>query len=568
MKRANIITAAVVLSSAIMSLFFLLLNAEITVPTDGGLSLQVANESLRVQMMYSVSVVIFLGAVTHAVQNIWRKNLDTQMQACNAKLTEEVDFHQNAIRTHTTVTISDDAAIITEVNENFEQVFGYKSDEIVGQSQAVLYPHQHLDPVFLEIGEVTRDHKIWTGEQKLRAKNGKTIYTHTTVVPKFDENGNHIQNISLRTDVTAARKAEVDRFLNVVLEELQDEVYIYSVDDLAMKYANRAARQRCEWDLSEVATHHIDDTTDTFDVSFFRHHVKPLKSGEREIVSIELMHPKGPVEIMTRLIHGLDDSPLFLSVLRDISYRREIENAKMESVSVVSHELRSPLTSIKGSLRLLQSGVVGELDPKAMSILDIATRNSERLLLVVNDILDLEKIEANKMDFTMSEIDLVAFLKDAVEMNKGYGYEHSVTIETELPFARAMANGNADRLGQVMTNLMSNAIKFSPLGGIVRVKLAMVGDNWRVSVIDTGPGIPEAARAEMFLPFNQQAPVDGRKRQGSGLGLAIVKSIIRRHSGRVSYISEVGAGSEFYFDIPSAEPVETAGFEAALDHVG
>lgn len=541
---------AIALGLAALAATFAILSLRLYWVPGSTIQQQVPEDFLRQQVLFSVGASLCLIAISYSLSRIRDDQYEEHRHAIFDRHAREIDFHQKAISTHTIVSVTSPDSVFLEVNDNFLEAFGYSEVELIGKSQSMLYSHRHLDPVFLAINDSVKDGRVWSGEEKMRSKSGDIIYVHTTVIPQHDENGDHLRNVTMRTDVTAARKAEADHFLTMMLEELQDEVYIYDAETLKITYVNRSAMARCGWSPADARKNRITDTAPNFDERIFRAHVAPLVAEKVPVVTVEAMHPKGPVEIATRLMKGLDEKQLFVSVLRDISWRKQVEKAKMESVSVVSHELRTPLTSIKGSLRLLQSGVLGELNPKAKSIVDIASRNSDRLLMVVNDILDLEKIQSNQMDFQMEPLDLCKLIKEAVEINQGYADEHGVTFHTILPEERAMIRGDGDRLMQVMTNLMSNAVKFSPSVGIVTVTLRQNSGYWRVSVRDKGPGIPERARATLFKSFAQTTPIDGRKREGTGLGLVIAKTILKFHSSIIDFRSEVGVGTEFFFDIP------------------
>jgi PAS domain S-box-containing protein len=534
----------------VLALAFFAFNISLYLQTDSPFQILLPDGFLATQIYFSLSVVICLACSAYAVWSIDKRKRLAEQAAENAQYLREVDFRRAAIDMHTITSASDEDGGVLDVNENFQKVFGYTRDEIIGKNHSILYKHKHLDEGYLQIRNAVLEKRVWSGEQKLVSKTNEPIFVNTTIIPQFDKDGKHLRSLNIRTDTTAYRRAEANRFLTLMLEELQDEVYIYDVDTLNITYVNRSARARCNWSEDESQSKRINDSSPDFDEIAFRHHVSPLMTGEKAVATIEVMHSKGPVEIATRLYEDLGGQKVFVSVLRDISWRKKVEDAKMESVSIVSHELRTPLTSIKGSLRLLQSGVLGVLEPKAQNIVDIAVRNSDRLVMMVSDILDLEKIEAGQMDFRMEKVNLVDLLTEAAQANKGYGDEHSVKFEIDSAYENAAVLGNHDRLMQVMTNLMSNAAKYSPADGVVKLTISQHSQFWRVSVIDSGPGIPESARDTMFKPFSQQASTDGKKRKGTGLGLVIVKTILKRHHARIDYKSEIGVGTEFFFDIP------------------
>ncbi len=245
-----------------------------------------------------------------------------------------------------------------------------------------------------------------------------------------------------------------------------------------------------------------------------------------------------------------------LFVAHDISKQKEMDRMKGEFVSTVSHELRTPLTSIKGSLGLIKSGTVGEMPPQMESMLDIAYKNSDRLVLLINDILDMEKIEAGQMDYRMRRLDLVSTVRHAIQADSGFGEEYGVEIAiSEVP-ANAYVEGDEIRLAQVLSNLISNAAKFSPVGGRVEVGIDKIGESYRVLVNDNGSGIPDDFKDKIFDKFSQSDSSDTRKSGGTGLGLSIAKAIIERHRGSIDYTSEVGKGTTFFFSLPEFDETE------------
>lgn len=227
--------------------------------------------------------------------------------------------------------------------------------------------------------------------------------------------------------------------------------------------------------------------------------------------------------------------------------------AKSEFLSVVSHELRTPLTSIKGALSLLVDGHIGNFSEKAMGMVGIAHRNTNRLITLVNDILDMEKISSGNMEFKFLPLNLSNLVGDAVESNKGYADEHSVKFILAAPSSNISVHGDADRLTQVIANLLSNAAKFSPEKDEVRISVTQIENIAHVEVSDNGPGIPEKYREHIFGRFTQVDSSHARQKGGTGLGLNISKTIIEMHDGEIDYTSEVGIGSTFFFTLPVSE---------------
>lgn len=265
-------------------------------------------------------------------------------------------------------------------------------------------------------------------------------------------------------------------------------------------------------------------------------------------------------EVVTTPVQ-LHESIQFLAVGRDITERRRVERMKTDFVATVSHELRTPLTSISGSLGLLAGGAGGELGEKARRLIEIALNNSQRLIRLINEMLDIEKIESGKMEFDAQDLPIESLLSQVVDANSGFAEKHQVRVEVGAVPANAAIVADSDRMSQVLTNLLSNAIKFSPVGGVVTLSVSRLSERWRISVADRGPGIAEEFRSRIFGKFAQADGSDSRLVGGSGLGLSIVKEIVVRSGGNVSFSSAAGEGSTFHVDLPAVvmlPPVDDA----------
>lgn len=249
----------------------------------------------------------------------------------------------------------------------------------------------------------------------------------------------------------------------------------------------------------------------------------------------------------------LVDGHRYLAVLRDVTERKQVERMKTEFVSTVSHELRTPLTSIAGSLGLLSGGAAGELPDRAARLVGIAYNNCQRLVRLINDILDIEKIESGQMLFDNRPVDLTQALDGCVHANSGFAEAHRVTIAFAPPSGAATVIADADRLAQIVTNLLSNAVKFSPAGGVVDVDVVALDRRWRVRVADRGPGIPAEFRERIFGKFAQADSSDTRTKGGTGLGLSIVRELAMRMGGSVGFEDREGGGTVFSVDLPAAD---------------
>lgn len=468
----------------------------------------------------------------------------------------QISFQMDALKRHTIISEAEPDGRYRNVNENWEKLFGYTNSEIIGIHSSILFEDDRHDKNFLELQEAINGGLVFSGEQKLVTKSGKFVVVQSTVIPIIDSEGTHIRTLTMQTDTTASKMTEADHFMTVLLKELQEEVYIYEFHNYNIIYMNELALEWCGWTSEESRAKNILHCSFLFDVSAFSHYIKPLLDGTEKAVKIQAKRQKGYVEVITRIHRQPDNTPVFVSILRDITVEKLALKRHMQSVASISHELRAPLTSIKGSLRLLNSGVAGDLEGNMGKLIDIADRNTDRMLTVLDEILDFEKIVANKIEFDLEPVNLTEFLRDAVEINRGFADEHNVNFVTGTLVGQAWVTGDRRRLMQVITNLLSNAAKFSPPGQDVVISVADQGNAWRVSVADRGPGIPIESRDNVFEIFAQLEPADGIQRGGTGLGLAISSKIVEAHSGSLDFDSIVGVGSTFFFDLPKADTLE------------
>lgn len=282
-----------------------------------------------------------------------------------------------------------------------------------------------------------------------------------------------------------------------------------------------------------------------------------IDTGEARIVGIgrevEVVRKDGSTIPLALSVSNvvLDNRRIFTGMLHDLTARKEADRLKNEFVSTVSHELRTPLTSLYGSLKLVLAGVTGAIPEKAKKMLTIAHNNSERLNLLINDILDIQKMEAGRMTYQFQPLDVTALVKKAVEDNRGYASRLHVhlTLLEPLP-QQVFVQGDEMRLCQVLANMLSNAAKFSPSEGSVEVLVERLEGRVRFSVTDHGPGIPEAFQARVFNKFAQEDSSDTRQKGGTGLGLSIAKTLVEDHHGEIGFRTQPGEGTVFFFQLP------------------
>jgi signal transduction histidine kinase len=239
----------------------------------------------------------------------------------------------------------------------------------------------------------------------------------------------------------------------------------------------------------------------------------------------------------------------------DITDLRRLENIKREFVSIVSHELRTPLTSIRGSLGLVINNAAGEVSDRAKELLRVADRNAERLAALIEDLLDIEKLETGKLHLELIPQRLAPLIEQALSANGPYAHAHEVNFTRIGNDADACAAVDSKGLLQVVTNLLSNAVKFSPAGAAVEVILCEGGDQGiRVEVRDHGPGISHAFQPHVFSKFTQSDSSDSRAKGGTGLGLALSKALVEQMGGTIGFETTIGTGTTFFLELPRCTP--------------
>lgn len=269
----------------------------------------------------------------------------------------------------------------------------------------------------------------------------------------------------------------------------------------------------------------------------------------RELEAVKKNGDTFPIELFISKMEVMGQN-LFVGVVRDITERTKIDTMKREFVSVVSHELRTPLTAMIGALGLVNSGSFGELPEKTGSLLQLAQNNAKRLVELVNDILDIDKLESGRVELTLAETDLVELVRQAYTDNLPYAAQCGVHFQIEEPDHPIIAMVDGRRLSQVLANLLSNAAKFSDENDTVTIAIRSDGGTARIAVTDSGPGIPEDSIQKIFGKFYQVDSTDTRGGQGTGLGLAISQAIAMNHNSELKVESTPGEGSTFYFDLP------------------
>jgi len=458
-------------------------------------------------------------------------------------------------------------------NEWFLNTAGLTEENVAGRTLDELFPGKITNRLSNTINDAIngrRSMMLTTRLNKtlfpLLTQTGEEMHQRVTIKP-FGENEGLPRCIIQVEDVTEnnerekilkqkRKEAETDRaYLNAILQgtaegiiTIDSEGVIETYNDMAEKMFGYSPEETIGQGVSILIPE--DDREDHHGyVKNSRLDASRIVNKARGLYGRRKDGSKFPLEINVSKME-IADHVLFIGIVRDITKQKEVDRIKNEFVSTVSHELRTPLTSIKGSLGLVSLGAFGALPEPARDLIEIAKKNSERLINLVNDILDVEKLESGTLALHFERLDLSQLVADAIETNDGLANEFGVRFVPVNLAPDAMVRGDSNRLNQVVANLLSNAAKFSPAGQDVKISVKRQDDLVKVSVSDHGPGIPEEFRSRIFERFSQADGTDTRDKGGSGLGLNITKSFVEKHGGAIDYESEVGVGSTFFFTIP------------------
>ena len=474
--------------------------------------------------------------------------------------------------------------VIRSFNGAAERRLGYKAEEVIGKlSPAVFHDREEVIRRAQELTDsgapvepgfevfVARARKNPAGDTRewtYIRKDGSTFPVSLTVTALRDDSGEINAFLGIATDISAqvmaiqAQRNDETRIKAILDNVLDGIITIGERGDI--ESFNHSAETIFGYEAAEVIGKNVKmlmpepyhGEHDGYLHNYVSTGHKKIIGIGRQVVGRRKDGSTFPMDLaVSEMLLG--EKRIFTGIVRDITERVKIERMKSEFISTVSHELRTPLTSIRGSLALIVGGVVGELPPAAKPLVEIAHKNSERLILLVNDILDMEKIEAGKMEFDMQLVTLMPLLTQALDGNRAYGEQFKVSYELESSLPDVMIKADANRLMQVFANLLSNAAKFSPAGGKVSVSVEQIDKRVRISVKDNGSGIPDEFKGQIFQKFAQADASDTKKKGGTGLGLSITKAIIEQMGGSIGFTSQLNVLTTFFVEFPVWQKAET-----------
>jgi PAS domain S-box-containing protein len=448
---------------------------------------------------------------------------------------------------------------LTRVNRELSRILGYRPREMLAMP-FLDYSHpsdsKRESELFAQL--VSRDLDSFRIEKRAVTKEGRVVWVNVTVFPVFSSLGELQFFVRMVEDITERKRAldalrESEERYRDLFENATDLIQSVRPDG-TFAYVNRSWMQTLGYTSDDVARLHLMDVIHPECRPECEKLFRRVMAGESvDTIQTDFVTSRGEritVEgsVSCRFENGAPSASR--AILRDITERKQLDRLKDEFVSTVSHELRTPLTSIFGSLGLLVGGAAGPLPETIQRMLRIAYTNSERLIRLVNDILDMQKIESGRMEFHLEPLEIAPLVVESVEANRAYAARFKVAYQVEDEAHGAKARVDRDRLLQVLANLLSNAAKFTTPDTTVTVRVEASDAVVRVAVTDHGPGIPAEFRNRIFAKFAQADSSDSRQKGGTGLGLSIAKAIVERLGGEIGYESVVGEGMTFTFTLP------------------
>lgn len=452
--------------------------------------------------------------------------------------------------------------VIVGANSAARALFGYTLEDLVGRQVATLLPARYrtkFTAFYEALARRPRDFRESGTEVRGVRRDGIEFPVHVSF-GDVHVGGQRLFTAIIRDITESKRISQALRDSEAQLRQLTDTVpalIAYVDKDQRLQFHNKAYEEAFGLSHEQI---HQKTLLEVMGADFYagvKDHVAEALGGysvryERAQVSATGRRREYVMDYFPRYGEGKewDQAIGFFALGNDVTELKRVDRMKSEFVSTVSHELRTPLTSIRGSLGLVWGGVTGELPEKAKALVGIAKNNCERLIRLINDILDSEKIESGKMRFEMQPVELAPLMEQVLAANEGFAAQHQVKLVLRAGRHPVSVYADSDRLIQVVTNLLSNAIKFSPAEGTVQILLRCEAERVRVEIRDKGPGIPEEFRKHIFQKFSQADASDTRQRGGTGLGLNISKAIVERMEGSIGFTTEQNVGTTFFFELP------------------
>jgi PAS domain S-box-containing protein len=488
----------------------------------------------------------------------------TQLEQLNHALLLSEQRHRSMLENLPGVVyrcINDDNWTMLFISDEVEKLTGFPAKNFIRNkttsfSQITLPEDTEQNRIVVE-RELALNNRF-SVEYRIRHANGSVRWVQELGRGIFDQNNKLLYIDGFIWDVTAQKEAQLalraseQKLLSlyqlaplaIVLSRFADGTILDANPELyqMLGYEAQSLNHSCFADLTPASYNEQEQ----------QQLLSMQQQGRYGPYEKELLHRDGhlvPVVQSGVLIESASGEKQTWSIIQDITEHKRIELMKNQFVSMVSHELRTPLTSISGALGLLNGGALGEVPTAMQNMLVIAQENSNKLSQLINDLLDIDKLVAGKMQFEFSACSMKELLQQSVLHNQPYADKYQASIELQAD-VDATVQLDPMRFHQIMANLLSNAAKFSPQGSLIKVRLNLTDVEVNVEILDQGPGISAEFQQRMFEKFSQADSADARNKDGTGLGLAIVKELTERMHGHISYRHTAETGSCFTLHFP------------------
>jgi len=555
---------------AITPILFLSTETDLDIQLD---ALNLGGESF---LLKPVTAEHFISIVTaKAKMARWTYQINNDLETA----LRESEFQLTTSNQHDIVSTADVTGRITSVNEKFCEISGFNREELIGQNHRLLKSNQHPDSFYEDMWQTISSGKIWHGLICNYTKNREEYWVESTIVPFLDEKGKPYKYVSARTDVTQVIQSEAR------LERSQKFANI-GTWDWNIKTGNLFWSERI-WPLfgydkevtettydNFIAAIHPDDRQRVIDAINNCLENEAEYNLEHRVVwpdnSVRWLHESGNV---TRDINNKPQH--MLGVVQDITERKMAEyaliearkeaedanRAKSQFLSSMSHELRTPMNAIMGFGQLLTLDVLSPLNENQSENVNEILKASDHLLELINEVLDLAKIEAGRIDLSIEDVILADVITESLQLILPLAEKRGITIslykeETEVSIndlsdLQNIVRADYTRMKQVLINFLSNAVKYNSENGEIKINCSKSDENLRISVSDTGAGLTPEQQEQLFTAFNRLG-AENTEIEGTGIGLVISQNIIDLMGGDIGLKSEAGVGSTFWFELPGS----------------
>lgn len=469
-----------------------------------------------------------------------------------------MDFRQaiQAVWEHSLdgIVIADAQTVITDINPAYCQLAGFSREELIGQKTNVIGSGLTPRAVFDEMWEQLRTEGKWVGELVNRRKDGSFWISFLSITQVTTPEGD-VRYVGIARDISDRRSLE-DKLreqstrLGALLEAITSGVIMFDPSDRCV-VVNGSLTQMLGSNVSDLIGCSRQELQERLGLLFGQDDLLSPTEPEGDHIFATKVPPTryytirwGPVISATGAALGE------IFTFRDITRETELDRMKSEFIATVSHELRTPMTSIKGALGLVLGGATGSVTSPQQDLLSIAQNNVDRLIRLINDILDLSRIESGRLEIRPVQFNINEAVLAAARELQSVCDQRNLRLQTELTPHLTPAYGDPDRIGQILVNLLGNAYKFTESGGLVTVRTERKDHELWVQVSDTGHGIPTDQLESIFERFTRSSGVASKRAGGTGLGLAIARAIVHEHGGKIWAESELGKGATFTFTLP------------------